>query len=250
MRKLFCFLLSLIIFPMTVLGQTYELSDLDLKIEIPSSYAVFTVDNYKGNPLLKKYDFEEEGLKKYFDENEIYLYGFNEGVDGIFIYSSFEFGDIRNYSSAQLEEYKIKHGKEIEEGGFTLTRSSIENMNDIPFFMFEYSDKKGIIVDYITLVSNHSILFKFQSYEKSLLEEKRDFISNIMKTASFSHNIIYEKSSQNGYLYVLGTLVIIVVATILIKKYLNKDKCPYCRLKLEKENAFCPRCGNQVKKNT
>lgn len=250
MKKMFCFLLSFIIFPITVLGQTYELSDLDLKIEIPSSYDVFTVDNYKGNPLLKVYDFTEEELEQYFDENEIYLYGFTEDLDEILIHSEFEFGDVRRYNSTQLEEYKKEYEESIEEEGFTLIRSSIENMKDTPFFVFEYSDEEVVIVDYITTLSNHYFTFKFQTYEKTLSEEKRNSISNMMKTVTIEfQNITYEKSNQYGYLYVLGVLVIIVVTTVLVKKHLDKNKCPYCRLKLEKENAFCPRCGNQVKKN-
>lgn len=67
MRKLFCccFVIMLLLaaaIPVSAEGNTYQLPELDMTIEIPSTYDVFTLDMDEDDPLFEKYNYSKEML--------------------------------------------------------------------------------------------------------------------------------------------------------------------------------------------
>jgi len=97
-------------------------------------------------------------------------------------------------------------------------------------------------VDYFTVLNNAIYIFKFQSVN-SFTEEDREIFRNIMDTVSISTEII-----RYNYVSIIGIVLLVIAGIIfLVKRKMDKTKCPYCKLKINPRMEFCPRCGNCIK---
>lgn len=246
MKRILCFLFTLFLFPMLVYGREYEVSELSLKIDIPDSFDVLTVENYKGNPLLEKYQMTEKDLESIFALNDAYInaYRIEDDIE-IFVGNKDSIGDFRNKNNSQLEELKEEYISSVKNHNFQLADISIQKINGIPFIVAEYDAKIAIVIDYVTVLKSKAYTFKFQT-SKSFTDENRKEFRSIMDSVSIEvEKVTYENIS----LYVMGAIIFLVGVIFLVKKKKDKSKCPYCKFKIEKDNTFCPRCGNQLKKD-
>lgn len=244
MKKILIFLFALFLFPIGVFAIEYSVSDIPVKIDIPDSFDVFTIDNYQGSSLLEKYGITEEYMKYTFTENSAYIDAYNASKNIEFILSvTSSIGDFRNNSTSQLEDYKDDYLSQIEEKKWKTISSSIQKINNISFIVVEYIVDGMYVLDYVTLLSNKVYTFKFQSVH-SFEEENREEFKNIMNTVS----IDVEEVVITNYLSIVGAVLLILVGVFfVIKRKIDKTKCPICKLKITPEMENCPRCSNKLK---
>ncbi len=74
LKKIIIFLVSLFVFPVLVFATKYTVSKNPVVIDIPDTFTVFILDNYKGNKQLEMYDLTENDVETVFELNRAYMY--------------------------------------------------------------------------------------------------------------------------------------------------------------------------------
>lgn len=243
MKKLI-FMLTIFLLPTLVFATEYEVSNTPVKIDIPDSFAVFTLDNYQGNKQLEQYDISETDMKFIFDYNSAYLYAYNtENKMEIFAIKKYSAGDFRKNSNSKIEKFMEGYISRTEKNGLKITNKLIQEINGLPFLCVEYNNETIHDIDYVTLINNEAYIYKFQT-SSSFNAEKRKEIESIMSTVS-----IQAKEVKEYNILTIMIVIILVVAGILfiVKRKIDKTKCPACKLKITSSMDVCPRCGRQLK---
>lgn len=244
MKKIVIFLFAFFLFPIGIFATEYSVADIPVKIDIPDSFDVFTLDNYKGNKQLEKYNVTEEIMKSIFSINTAYMYAYNlENNMEIFVIKKYSSGDFREKDNSAIEEVKKGYISSSEKKNIKIVNSFIQEINGLSFFVVEYSNESVNVVDYVTLLNNQAYIFKFQSVN-SFADENREEFKNIMNTVS----IDVKEVVITNYLSIVGAVLLILVGVFfVIKRKIDKTKCPICKLKITPEMENCPRCGNKLK---
>lgn len=69
------------------------------------------------------------------------------------------------------------------------------------------------------------------------------FPSIVVANVSISKRVV-----EYNYLSIIGiVLLVVAIIALLIKRKVDKSKCPYCKLKITSNMDICPRCGNLLK---
>lgn len=246
MKKIIYFLLVWLLFPLSVFGKEYEVKELSMKIEIPDSYIVITVDNYIGNPILEELKITEKEISDTFRNEGSYLtaYDMVSGLQFI-IYKNDTSGDFRKNNSIQLREYSDSYANSAKKEGWKVINNSVDKVNGIPFVVLEYEVEGHGIVDYVTVIEDKTYTFKIQMEGRSLTEEHKQALITMLESLSLKMQPV----SKYDYLIKVGVFLVVGGILALIKKKNERNKCPYCKFKISQDNSFCPRCGNRLKKN-
>ena len=270
MKKLLLFIMCLFILPICVNAEEYIISELEIKIDVPSNYLVITRDNYKNNSGMESLGVTPEYMEQVFKNYNAYLDAF-DSVTGqeIFIIVNPVNGDYSEYSVEELEElitalesyYASLNGENI--------KIEVVNVNGINYFKIDYVQNGYYLINYYLVSNNNGYNFQIQS-KTPLAESEKISFHKIIESISFDYeeevppvvedNDVSSKDNseekkedkdQSGKLFTIigasiGVLIGTVISIIGLSKKKNKNKkCSNCGNELNTNVKFCPNCGTK-----
>lgn len=206
MKKVVLFLV-LLLFPIFVYADEYEIKDIDLKITIDDEeWLVFTRDNVKNNEKLLELGADPNELYNLFITTDMYLdaiKGYDNSEFYEFYVSSFETSyDINNLTNYPDE----KINNELKKDALNELKSSdpnveinlvtINNLKYLEITMY-YSDSEQYGVRYYTIINGRSYDYELLKDTKITYEDK-DMTKRIIATSSVKIDPLYEKENDNN----------------------------------------------------
>jgi hypothetical protein len=234
MIKIF-FLLLILVIPRFCFAANYELSDLDIRLDIPDEYIVIT------QQTSNDHNFEKLGLSKNefinkLKEKNIALYAVNY-TKGISIEIHF-----RNSNDEEKEYWNkltpemVKSNKFQSDAesrskawGLKLSEAALYEVNKIKFMCFKKETNEDNYIDYFytTLLSDKVILFVGESSSNDFDVLKLDMEKILNSIRPLEAEMIISNNDNNKisnkyYLYLIGLAVFFRILWNVIKN--NKQK--------------------------
>lgn len=184
MRRLICcfviiMLLAVVSLPVSAEGNTYRISELDMTIEIPSSYDVFTLDMDENDPLFAEYGYSKAEVEEQFVAKNIYLNAvLGDGTEEIVITGSENvISDFAGMGDNALLTLASGLVEEFQEYGITITEYDIYHHPELTFIRLHFHDEKNTVhgLQYYTIFNNTAMNVTLRSYEGIIrvTEEKK-----------------------------------------------------------------------------
>ncbi len=170
MRKILLIMITVMLFPMLVFAETYEIEDLGLEIYFDDTkWNVVTKDNMINNSFFEKYESNPSVMKKFFEDNFIYLYAITENKDEEII-------EFFVRSKLQVIGYK---DQEINEFGSEITEAlDIDDYevyeNNYKFVLVNYYDSENRVysISYYIIINSQYYVFTAQKATKFSQDEQ------------------------------------------------------------------------------
>lgn len=269
MKKILLLIICLFIFPFYVNAEEYRISELGIKINIPSNYVVVTRDNYKNNREMEVLGVTPEYMEQVFDSYNAYLDAFDLSIGKeIFIIVNSVPADYSNYSKSELEALLPTLKSHYESLGSSSVEVSVVELNGINYFMIDYYQGGYYLVNYYLVSQNKGYNFQIQSSTALTDADKADY-RKIIETVSFGNDDAEENppviddeektkvddnktgntSKNNSMLWIIigasvGVFVGVIIGLIVSSKK-KSNKCLICGIELNKDIKFCPKCGTK-----
>lgn len=170
MRKILLIMITVMLFPMLVFAETYEIEDLGLEIYFDDTkWNVVTKDNMINNSFFEKYESNPSVMKKFFEDNFIHLYAITENKDEEII-------EFFVRSKLQVIGYK---DQEINEFGSEITEAlDIDDYevyeNNYKFVLVNYYDSENRVysISYYIIINSQYYVFTVQKATKFSQDEQ------------------------------------------------------------------------------
>ncbi len=207
MKRIMVFWLVLL-FPILTFAKEYNISDIDITINVDDSYIVLTRDNLDNNPNLEKLNITKEYMFNIMEKNNIYF-------DIIKSDSSYEVLGIVPKSTPLFSDLSKASDDELSNLKETIKKETGDNMpiiykNDYAFVVVNYSDKIGYNnINYYTVINNRGYNIQLQKKTKITEddeEELRDIIDGV-KFKIVDENKDEEKRPFDYKIIVYGVII-------------------------------------------
>ena len=197
MKKIFKgLMILLLVFPVIVKAQTYNITSGDMTIDLDETWYGFTRENYKGNETLKSIGVTEEYIENFFNNNSAYLDATKKDYSYEFIAVAKEtkwVNNLSNYSDSDVNDF----GKEVA--------SSLNT--DYKLYKNNY---KYITLEYYDEASKYYIVEEaFTETEKAEIKKIVDTIKYNIKDEYKNEKELTKKDSNDSTLpyIIIGALV-------------------------------------------
>ncbi len=165
----------IISFPFLIQAQEYEVSNLNLKVDINEDFIVFTRDNLEDNQALLDLDITKEYMESNMINNSIYLDIIKDDLSYEILVVVPDkptiFDNLKNASEEALSG--------LEDALAIQTKAEVTNVslgNNIYVVLDYYDDNShNYIVNYYTVVNSKGYNFQMQKKSQFTLEEKEEF---------------------------------------------------------------------------
>lgn len=231
MRKCFrkIVLLIMMVFvmvnPISVFAQTINVDGTEVTITFGDEWHVCTRDNPVCCYQVEALGMTEEYMKKFFEENLIYL---NAGIIADFDNDGMDFFIVKDKTDyyEDLSKLNDEELKELVQGFVDTVDCDVCEIYDgnQVFVHMEYVEDKVNYIKYVTVYNSEYYTFTAQKANTFTKDEKKD-IEEIMESVYFGKTIVPEKNTFE-YIWpcVAGAVLIIVavVVAIILKKKLKR----------------------------
>jgi len=173
MKKIVIFMMILL-FPVFTLATEYEVSDINIKIDVKSNYIVFTRDNLNNNPDLVKLNIPKEYMDELMKNNKIYYDIIKNDVSYEILVivpdNKLKWNNLINANDELLNDIKDEFAKQ------TGAKVSSIYKTKYNFIVVDYYDEnsKYYIVNYYTVVNARGYNFQLQKKTEITEEERLD----------------------------------------------------------------------------
>ncbi len=187
---LFAFLSMLSLSATAVGTETHSLNELDLTVDLPSDYVVFTRDTSALDPNYSAYGLTKTQLDSILVENNVYLDAWDADVS-FEVYVRMEY-NIANFSSFS-DSMRLDMGKQLMEGYGSIDDVFSEYhiyRHPQTRFLKLYSSKQaesGIIynLQYYTVYEEKALNFCIASYSGQISDEEEAILKNMVDSVVF-----------------------------------------------------------------
>lgn len=187
----FCLAVCLLTISAFATGNTYELDELGMSIELPPDYIVFTRDIKANDPNLSAYGLTKDGLSSLMQERSIYLNAWDEDINYEIIVTMLDspFEDYNQFSDTSLSAFVSALDTEYAGLGITMIRSDIYQHSQAKFAKIYISQPNngGIAygLQYNTVYDGQAINITLQSYSGKIDSSKEAVLKNIVDSVHF-----------------------------------------------------------------
>lgn len=231
MRKCFrkIFLLIMMVFvmvnPISVFAQTINVDGTEVTITFGDEWHVCTRDNPVCCYQVEALGMTEEYMKKFFEENLIYL---NAGIIADFDNDGMDFFIVKDKTDyyEDLSKLNDEELKELVQGFVDTVDCDVCEIYDgnQVFVHMEYVEDKVNYIKYVTVYNSEYYTFTAQKANTFTKDEKKD-IEEIMESVYFGKPIVPEKNTFEYILPCVAGAVLIIVAVvvaIILKKKIKR----------------------------
>lgn len=195
-RYLFNLIFAILILsaPLTAVaayGGTYQLDELDMSIELPEDYVVFTRDISEEDPDLDAYGLSKADLEALMEERSIYLNAWDEDINFEIIVTMTDspLGDLNEYSSTELNAMASVLETEFSKLGITVSSHDIYQHKQARFVKFYKNQPgdQGTVFDlqYYTVYNGQGINITMQSFSGTIDSSKELILKRIVDSVHF-----------------------------------------------------------------
>lgn len=190
MKRIMVFWLVLLL-PVFVLAKEYNISDINIKLDVNEDYIVLTRDNLKNNQDLGKLNVTEEYMKTVMENNNIYLDIIKNDLSyEILIVVPKTTPLFNNLSEATDEELSTLKKTIVKETGDNMP---IVYKNDYSYITVNYHDNNGYYnMNYYTVFNSRGYNIQLQKKSAITDADKAD-LNEIVDSITF-----IEESNNNG----------------------------------------------------
>ena len=173
MKKILVFL-SILLFPLFSLAKEYELSDINIKLDIRDDFITFTKDNLENNSDLTKLGISKEYMEEVMDKNNIYFDIIKNDVSYEILVivpdTKLAFNNLSNATDSMLNDLK---GEIVKKTGAEISDVYKSSHN---YILVDYYDSKTgyYIVNYYTVVNASGYNFQLQKKSAITEDEKKE----------------------------------------------------------------------------
>lgn len=180
-KLLYAVICLLLVVPIKIYGETFDIKEINLKIELGDDWHVLTRDNLTNNKDLELFESDEKDMEKYFEDINAY-------IDALYKDSYLEFiivlddvdgiNFLTNYPDSYVEELAKKSAKEAGAEDY-----GIYSNGKYKFTKHKFYDKKtkAYYLVYATVFNNKTYYFQLSDYEK-ITDEEGALFENILDT--------------------------------------------------------------------
>ena len=196
-----CLVLALFT-PMTIMAtdaaNTYELSELELSVDIPDKYSVITRETDAGDPVFGKYGISKESVTAHFETNNIYLNALsNTNSEEIVVTMlSNTMSDFNTLSDPMLEILASKLEEEFKAYNVNILDYEIYHHAQTKFLKIYFHDSANTAygIQYYTICNYKAMNFTLKSYSGDITPEQESTIKTVVD--SVKYNTISANSEQ------------------------------------------------------
>lgn len=198
MRNIFKFLLIVYLtFIMSTLAFAtdtglYQINELDMSIDIPNDYIVFTRDINANDPNLIAYGITKDSMISLMESGNIYLNAWDEDVNYEIIVTMVDspLGDFNQFSDTTISALLSGMASTYKENDITYIKSEIYQHSQAKFLKIyisqPYNGSTAYGLQYYTVYANKAINITIQSYSGSIDSTKESILKGIVDTAHFA----------------------------------------------------------------
>lgn len=223
---------------------SYEIPELNMKLDIPDNYYTFTRDVNEKTPNIDKLEQDLEAYQKQMKSGNVYLNSFSADKTSELILSmivnrsSKHYYDFNLYDNKKMEDFarqimsveeqnnaEAKKSDSKEDAAaytYKYTNHSIYQHKQAKFLMFELSitqDKKTIYSkQYSTIINGQIINLTINSTKKELSDEDKTVLDHIVDSIQFTQITKKPKFTLDPIL----RIILLFVAGILIGTVITK----------------------------
>ena len=225
MKRIMVFWLVLLL-PIFVLAKEYNISDINIKLDVNEDYIVLTRDNLNNNPDLEKLNVTEEYMKTVMENNNIYLDIIKNDLSyEILVVVPKTTPLFNNLSEATDEELSTLKNTIIKETGDNMP---IVYKNDYSYITVNYHDSNGYYnMNYYTVFNSRGYNIQLQK-KTAITDSDKSDLNEIVDSITF----IKESDNKEPFNYkiiilgvVLGLIagiITYIIGTKIIKKKSSK----------------------------
>ena len=176
MKKVFLFVLSMILFVSFINAKTYKIDETDISLNFSNEWYVFTRGNLKNNEDLKNFGVSEEYMEGVFNNNKAYLDAIMFVDNKSRVLEMFVRKDknnlVKNSSNFPLdftEDLKEEYKKKYPSAEASVYQSKYN------WVLLSSIDNGKHLMEYITIVNGENYNLSFQSDKEFTSEEKSIF---------------------------------------------------------------------------
>ena len=193
MKKISLLLLMLFI-PLFCYATTYEVEEVNLKIDVDDEYYVFTRNNLENNPNLPKIALSKEDMLDILVNNKIYLDVMPSDFDWEFLLFVAD-EELNVHNLYHLPDKMIRDtGNELKEK-YQSKDFLIYEANNIKYVVIDYYDEFGYyITNYYTVINGRGYNFQLQKKEK-LTSDDQELLKNFINKIEVKVQEGYEEET-------------------------------------------------------
>lgn len=171
--------------------QSYNLAELNMSIEIPAEYAVFTRNTEQNDPNLSAYGLTKSDMLTFMESNNIYLSALDKkaNTEISVTMSENEIKSINHLSDATLSEFEAQLVSNYSDNGFTVSKYEIYQHSQTKFVKIFYSgllnDNMSYGIQCFTIYDNKAVSITMQSNSGAIDQSKEAVLNGIVDSTKF-----------------------------------------------------------------
>ena len=214
MKRLLSFLIMFFLLSATVVvfassSNTYSIDELDMSIDIPSEYVVFTRNISDDDPNLSVYGISKNALLEMMESKNIYLNAWDNTVGFEIIVTMIQssLSNFKDLSDSTLNFLASSISPSYADLGIALEKYEIFRHDQTKFIKLYISQPNGTGtaygLQYYTVYNNMAINVTIQSYTGRIDSEKESILKSIVNTVYFNNAPILTDTVQEtpSFLY-------------------------------------------------
>lgn len=201
MKKVLCISFSLLFilfsaFSVYAENETYFISDLNISIDIPSDYNIFTRDIEEDSFTLKKFRYTKDELLETLEEKNIYFEAFKHYPNESIVITSqkIKVSDICIFEDDELESMIDDSIQAHEAKGAKVSDCKVYVNKKTTYLVTTIFDPiHGNAINYYTINNYEAINITCWTYENDLDNTKKEFFASIIDSITY-----HAYSEDNG----------------------------------------------------
>ena len=188
MKKIYSIILAFVFIMLSVFSanaetSTYYISDLNISIDLPDDYYVFTRDMDENSPVLEKFGYTKDYIVNSLTKGDLYLSAFTDSSNEDINISSreVEISDICIFDDDELEDLADSISKSYKKDGLDVLDCEVYVNTKSTFIVTKFfHPKHGNALDFYTINNYDIIQFTFWTYDKEVSESRQNFFTSII----------------------------------------------------------------------